>query len=94
MFTGCQSGFGDDFLEEILQERNRLLVRTPLALAEIEQGIEVEQASGIFDVDPQRRTRLLDGLDTIGYTMQFKDDLQAFETRYREELSWLYGPGA
>ena len=46
------------------------------------------------EVHDFRRHCLLNGLDAIGYTMQFEDDFQAFETRYREELDWLYGPGA
>ncbi len=83
--------------EKVADLRHQLHARPG---AEITVDLEARMVTGPdrarhgFDVDPHRRTRLLDGLDAIGYTMQFEDDLQAFETRYREESSWLYGPGA
>lgn len=46
-----------------------------------------------FDVDPHRRARLLEGLDTIGHTLQFEDDFQAFETRYIMDAGWLFDGG-
>jgi len=42
-----------------------------------------------FDVDPLRKRCLLNGLDDIGVTMERKDDIQAYETRYHTERPWL-----
>ena len=41
-----------------------------------------------FDIDPHRRHRLLNGLDAVGYTLQFKSDIEAFEEKYQGEVSW------
>jgi 3-isopropylmalate/(R)-2-methylmalate dehydratase small subunit len=41
-----------------------------------------------FDIDPHRRHRLLNGLDAVGYTLQFKDDIEAFEADYQRRVSW------
>ena len=38
-----------------------------------------------FDIDPHRRHRLLNGLDAVGYTLQFKSDIEAFEEKYQGE---------
>ena len=41
-----------------------------------------------FDIDPHRRYRLLNGLDSIGYTLQFEAEIDAFEADYRARMSW------
>ena len=43
-----------------------------------------------FDVDPFRKHCLLNGLDDIQLTLQYEAEMDAFETAYREEMSWLY----
>ncbi len=42
-----------------------------------------------FDIDPTRRKRLLLGLDDVGVTMEYLPQIEAFEERYRREMSWL-----
>jgi 3-isopropylmalate/(R)-2-methylmalate dehydratase small subunit len=42
-----------------------------------------------FDIDPTRRKRLLLGLDDVGVTMGYLPQIEAFEERYRREMSWL-----
>lgn len=42
-----------------------------------------------FDVDPFRKECLLKGLDDITLTLQYADDIAAFETRQKQELSWM-----
>lgn len=42
-----------------------------------------------FDVDAERKRRLLNGLDDIGLTLQHKDKIKAFETQYFNTFSWL-----
>ncbi len=43
-----------------------------------------------FDVDPFRKHCLLGGLDAIGLTLEYENEIKAFEDRYRQERTWLY----
>ncbi len=43
-----------------------------------------------FDVSDFRRRCLMEGLDDIGLTMELEAEMDAFETDYRREMSWLY----
>ena len=43
-----------------------------------------------FDVDEFRKHRLLNGLDDIGLTMQYVDDIKAYEQRRSVEAPWLF----
>lgn len=43
-----------------------------------------------FDIDDFRRYRLLNGLDDIGLTLQYADDIKTYEQRRREEAPWLF----
>jgi 3-isopropylmalate/(R)-2-methylmalate dehydratase small subunit len=42
-----------------------------------------------FEVDAERKKRLLHGLDDIGLTLEYADDIKAFETEYFKTYSWL-----
>ncbi|WXU00717.1 MAG: 3-isopropylmalate dehydratase small subunit 1 [Catillopecten margaritatus gill symbiont] len=42
-----------------------------------------------FEVDVERKRRLLNGLDDIGLTLQYEDDIKAFEVNYFKQYSWL-----
>jgi 3-isopropylmalate/(R)-2-methylmalate dehydratase small subunit len=43
-----------------------------------------------FEIHPVRKKCLLEGLDDIARTEQYKDRLDAFEAAYRNERPWLY----
>ena len=43
-----------------------------------------------FDVDAFRKHCLLNGLDDIGLTLQYADDIAAYELRRRQEAPWLF----
>jgi 3-isopropylmalate/(R)-2-methylmalate dehydratase small subunit len=43
-----------------------------------------------FDVDPERKHRLLNGLDDISLTLKFTDQIQAYEARRKGEAPWLF----
>jgi 3-isopropylmalate/(R)-2-methylmalate dehydratase small subunit len=43
-----------------------------------------------FDIDPNTKVNLLNGLDEIGLTLQHADKIKAFETRHRQEQPWLF----
>jgi len=46
-----------------------------------------------FQVDENRRHRLLEGLDDIALTLQHADQIRAYEERRRREAPWLLSGG-
>ncbi len=47
-------------------------------------------ASFPFEVDGERKHRLLNGLDDIGITLQFTDQIKAYEARRQQVAPWLF----
>ncbi|MCF7822701.1 MAG: 3-isopropylmalate dehydratase small subunit [Candidatus Marinimicrobia bacterium] len=47
-------------------------------------GKEIE-----FELDEYRKYCLLNGLDEIGQTLSYKEEIQAFEKKHLEKYSWL-----
>lgn len=43
-----------------------------------------------FDIDPGRKHKLVNGLDTIGETLQHAEALRAYEERRKAEAPWLF----
>ncbi|MFA5083017.1 MAG: 3-isopropylmalate dehydratase small subunit [Hydrogenophilaceae bacterium] len=43
-----------------------------------------------FEVDAERKHRLLNGLDDIGLTLQHTDTIKAYEARRKAEAPWLF----
>jgi 3-isopropylmalate/(R)-2-methylmalate dehydratase small subunit len=43
-----------------------------------------------FEIHPVRKKCLLEGLDDIARTLQYKQAFEAFEAQYRKERGWLY----
>ncbi|MEX2525410.1 MAG: 3-isopropylmalate dehydratase small subunit [Gammaproteobacteria bacterium] len=43
-----------------------------------------------FDIDASLKDRLLNGLDDIGMTLQYGDDIRAYEQRRATEAPWLF----
>lgn len=43
-----------------------------------------------FEIDPQRRECLLEGLDEIGRTLKRADDIDAWQARDRAERPWVW----
>ncbi len=43
-----------------------------------------------FEMDPFRKHCLVNGLDDIGITLQYADDIRAYEERRRLETPWLF----
>ena len=46
-------------------------------------------ASFHFDVEPFRKHCLLNGLDDIGLTLGYADEIRTFETKRLAEQPWL-----
>lgn len=42
-----------------------------------------------FEVDQERKRRLMNGLDDIALTLQYSEDIKAFELQYFKTYSWL-----
>ena len=42
-----------------------------------------------FDVDPERKRRLLHGLDDIGLTLQYENQIRSFEDNHFNKFPWL-----
>ena len=54
---------------------------------------EVRSPAGLcfsFEMDDFARQCLLDGLDDIGWTLQFEDKISAFELNYTSKNPWLF----
>lgn len=43
-----------------------------------------------FDIDPFKKHCLLNGLDDIGLTLQYTDDIQAYEQGRKRQAPWLF----
>jgi 3-isopropylmalate/(R)-2-methylmalate dehydratase small subunit len=46
-----------------------------------------------FDIHPVRKKCLLEGLDDVARTQQYREQIEAFEAAYRAERPWLYPAG-
>ncbi len=53
------------------------------------QSITANGKTYTFDVDIERKRRLINGLDDIDLTLQYTDDIKAFETKHFKTYSWL-----
>lgn len=47
-----------------------------------------DQSGYSFDIDSFDKHRLLNGLDDIGLTLEFDDEITAFVTQYRRQNAW------
>ena len=43
-----------------------------------------------FEVDAERKHRLMHGLDDIGITLQYVDTIRAYEAQRKQETPWLF----
>jgi len=43
-----------------------------------------------FEIDPFRKNNLIKGLDDIGISLQYSDKIDAFESKQKEQLPWLW----
>lgn len=53
------------------------------------QSIQTNGKTHQFEVDSERKRRLLNGLDDIDLTLQHQDEIKAFEKKYFNKYSWL-----
>ena len=91
------NSFNNGLLPVALPEEIVQLLRQQLHQgdgAEVTVDLEAQTVTGPdrsvyrFEIDAHRRNRLLKGLDAVGYTLQYEDDITRFERRYSENAPW------
>ena len=53
------------------------------------QSVKADNKTYQFDVDPERKRRLINGLDDIGLTLQYEDEIRSFEVQHLNKYPWL-----
>jgi 3-isopropylmalate/(R)-2-methylmalate dehydratase small subunit len=55
------------------------------------QTIVLQSGQNIaFDIEPERKSVLMKGLDPVGATLEFAGDIKAFEALHRESNPWFF----
>ena len=54
-----------------------------------EQNLKTEDNIYNFKVDAERKRRLINGLDDIGLTLQYEDQIRSFEVEHFKKYPWL-----
>jgi len=54
-----------------------------------EQSVKTEDNIYNFEVDAERKRRLINGLDDIGLTLQYEDQIRSFEAVHFKKYPWL-----
>ena len=54
-----------------------------------EQSVKTEDNIYNFEVDAERKRRLINGLDDIGLTLQYEDQILSFEAEHFNKYPWL-----
>ena len=55
------------------------------------QSIQVGNHSINFEIEDHRKERLLQGLDDIGITLGYKEDINSYESDKKTQKPWLFG---
>ena len=55
------------------------------------QSIQVGNHYINFDIEDHRKERLLQGLDDIGITLGYKEDISSYESNKKTQKPWLFG---
>ena len=77
-----------DTVDQIMNEANQ---KFEITIDLAEQKIQLsDQRVFSFDVDPFRKTCLLNGLDDIGLTLEHQNDISNFEEHDKGKRPWQY----
>ena len=55
------------------------------------QSIQAGNHSINFEIEDHRKERLLQGLDDIGITLGYKEDISSYESNKKTQKPWLFG---
>ena len=79
--------------DDAVQALRRQLVDAPGATMTVDlpnQKVTApDGATYSFEIDSTRKERLIKGLDDVGVTLTHLAEIEAFEARYRSEMTWL-----
>ena len=53
------------------------------------QSVKADNKTYHFDVDSERKRRLINGLDDIDLTLQYEDEIRSFEAQHLNKYPWL-----
>jgi 3-isopropylmalate/(R)-2-methylmalate dehydratase small subunit len=73
----------NEVIDELFNNQNTLSVDLE------KQTITMSNKTFNFDISPQRKHRLINGLDDIGLTLQHQEEIKSFEQTYYNKYSWL-----
>ena len=74
---------GNNVMDELFGFKGEITIDLEL------QSINANGKKYTFEVDAERKRRLLNGLDDISLTLQYEDEIKSFETTYFRKYSWL-----
>ena len=74
LFTEIEENIGCELTVDLPNQR----VQSP-------KGLEFS-----FEIDPFVKHRLLNGLDDIGWTLQFQSEIKKFEASYKKQAPWMF----
>ena len=63
----------------------QLTVDLPNQKVQSPKGLEFS-----FAIDPFVKHRLLNGLDDIGWTLQYQSEIESFESNYQKQAPWMF----
>ncbi len=91
------NSFNNGLLPVVLPEETVQRLRQQLhdgPGAEVTVDLESQTVTGPdqsvypFEIDAHRRNRLLKGLDAVGYTLQYEENITTFEEDYGDKAPW------
>ena len=73
----------NDVMDELFALKSEIIIDLET------QTIRTDSQTYDFEVDQERKRRLINGLDDIGLTLQYADEIKAFEVQYFKTHSWI-----
>ncbi|MDA8695189.1 3-isopropylmalate dehydratase small subunit [Alphaproteobacteria bacterium] len=77
--------------EELDQLMSAAKTQTEFNIDLPNQTIKTENLSFNFEIEDYRKERLLQGLDDIGITLGYQDDITSYESNKKNQKPWLFG---
>ncbi|MDE0419838.1 MAG: 3-isopropylmalate dehydratase small subunit [Gammaproteobacteria bacterium] len=81
------------FSKEDVDELFRFVDREAGYALDVDLGMQTVRGPGFearFDIEPQRKRLLMQGLDDIGATLAYADTIREFESRHRRAVPWVF----
>ena len=77
--------------EELDQLMSAAKTQTEFNIDLPNQTIQTGNLSFNFEIEDYRKERLLQGLDDIGITLGYQDDITSYESNKKNQKPWLFG---